>query len=117
MEINEGVEMMQPMTRDVRECRILHRTVDNEKGYSEQVFKETASKIRVYFFPTADSMTRDPNGTVQDVRYKAVINQPIDISLGDRINTGAEEFEVTSLLSLVYPKNHQMELKRVWTST
>ena len=107
---------MQPMTRDVRVCRILRRGTTVKDGYSSEEFTEAHTNIRVYFFPTADTMTRDVSGTAQDVRYKAVINQSVSISLGDRITTDTERFEVVSLLSLTHPTSHQMELRRIWTS-
>ena len=98
-------------------CRILRRGTTVKDGYSSDTFTETHSFVRVYFFPTADTMVRDVGGAVMDVRFKAVINKDVEIALGDRIATDSEEFEITSLLTLSHPTSHQMEVRKVWTST
>lgn len=108
---------MQPIAYDVQNMHIFWQDTaprpNSKKGYADKRFQKSETTYRVYLRPTADSMSKDASGQIPDVRYRGVINQRVPLSLGDRLGTDKPEFEVVSLLTLSYPIQHQMELKKI----
>lgn len=108
---------MQPIAYDVQNMHIFWQDntprPNSKKGYADKRYQKSDTTYRVYLRPTADSMSKDASGQIPDVRYRGIINQRVPLSLGDRLGTDKPEYEVVSLLTLSYPIQHQMELKKI----
>lgn len=108
---------MQPIPYDVRSMWVyrLDTTprLNSRKGYADKRYNRSERQYRMYFRPTMDTQIKEAQGQTPNVRYRVVINQHMDISLGDRIGTENPEFEVTAILTLTNPPQHQLEVKRI----